>query len=126
MNKTKILIVDDEELVVQGIKKGLDNYGFIVKTILGGEHAIELLKKEFFDIVLVDLIMPGINGVETCRGIKTNSPKTEVILLSGFPKEIERLQMSFINAGGVDLFLRKPLLADEVKDAIEKLLSERT
>ena len=122
----KVLIVDDEEIVVQGIKKGLEITGFIVKTILGGKHAIELAKKEFFDVVLVDLIMPGMNGVDTCRGIKEVSPKTEVLLLSGFPNEIEKSQLAFVNAGGKDLFLRKPLLADEVADAIATVLSKES
>jgi DNA-binding response OmpR family regulator len=118
----KVLIVDDEEIVVAGIKKGLEFSGFVVTTILGGENAIRLTGKEFFDIVIVDLVMPGINGVETCRGIKKVSPKTEVLLLSGFPSEIERLEMAFLNAGGKDVFLRKPLLAEEVKEAIDSVL----
>jgi YesN/AraC family two-component response regulator len=120
----KVLIVDDEELVVAGIKKGLENTGLVVKTILGGEHAIKLLSKEFFDVVIVDLVMPGFNGVDTCKGIKKVSPKTEVMLLSGFPNQIEKHLMNFINAGGKDLFLRKPLLADEIKEAIYKVLEK--
>ncbi|MFH2020104.1 MAG: response regulator [archaeon] len=120
--KIKVLIVDDELIVIKGIKKGLEHSGFDVKTIIGGEGAINLAQKEFFDVIIVDLVMPGINGVETCKGVKKISPKTEVLLLSGFPQEIEKLQMSFINAGGKDLFLRKPLLADEVKDAIIEIL----
>jgi two-component system, OmpR family, alkaline phosphatase synthesis response regulator PhoP len=121
----KVLIIDDEEIVVRGIKKGLEYNGFYVKTILGGRPAIDLAKKEFFDIVLVDLIMPGMNGVDTCKRIKEISPKTEVLLLSGYPKEIERFQTAFIDAGGRDLFLRKPLMANEVKDAIDKILKTK-
>lgn len=119
----KVLIVDDEEIVIQGIKKGLEHSGFYVKAIIGGKEAINLVKEEFFDVVLVDLVMPGMNGVETCKGIKEISPKTEVLLLSGFPQEIEKLQNSFIEAGGKDVFLRKPLMADEVKDAINQVLA---
>lgn len=118
----RVLIVDDEEIVIRGIKKGLEHSGFFVKAIIGGEAAIDLVKKESFDVVLVDLVMPGMNGVETCKGIKELSPKTEVLLLSGYPQEIEKLQQSFIDAGGTDLFLRKPLMADEVRDAINKVL----
>jgi two-component system, NtrC family, response regulator AtoC len=122
MKQIKVLIVDDEELVVAGIKKGLENTDFLVKTVIGGKDAVKLLAKEFFDVVIVDLIMPGFNGVETCMGIKKVSPKTEVLLISGFPTQIEKQLMNFINAGGKDLFLRKPLLADEIKDAIYKIL----
>ena len=72
--------------------------------------------------MLVDLVMPGMNGVETCKGIKKVSPKTKVLLLSGFPNEIERHHTSFIDAGGKDLYLRKPLFADEVAKAIKEIL----
>jgi YesN/AraC family two-component response regulator len=118
----KVLIVDDEQIVIQGIKKGLEFSGFYVNAVIGGEEAIKLVKNEFFDIVLVDLVMPGMNGVDVCRGIKEISPKTEVLLLSGYPHEIENLQQAFIEAGGKDIFLRKPLMADEVKNAINKIL----
>ncbi|NTW22863.1 response regulator [Candidatus Falkowbacteria bacterium] len=121
-NQIKVLIVDDEEIVVQGIKKGLEFAGFYVKTAIGGENAINILKDELFDLVIVDLVMPGMNGVETCKAVKKISSKIEVLLLSGYPQEIERLQMSFVEAGGKDLYLRKPLLVDEVKEAIYKLM----
>jgi len=118
----KVLLVDDEEIVIEGIKKGLELSGFYVKAIIGGKEAIDLVKEEYFDVVLMDLIMPGMNGVDACKGIKEISSKTEVLLLSGYPQEIEKFQMAFINAGGKDLFLRKPLLANEVENAINKIL----
>jgi YesN/AraC family two-component response regulator len=121
----KILIVDDEEIVVAGIKKGLDYSGHIVKTILGGKEAIQLVAKEYFDLVIVDLVMPGLNGVETCRGIKEVSPTTEVMLLSGFPGEIERLLPSFLAAGGIDMFLRKPLYSTEIEETLQKLFDKQ-
>lgn len=123
MKKIKVLIVDDEEIVIKGIKKGLKFSGFIVHVVIGGKEAIHSVKKEFYDVVLIDLVMPGMNGVETCKEIKKISPKTEVLLLSGYPQEIEKLQQDFLDAGGQDLFLRKPLLANEVKDAINKILT---
>jgi two-component system alkaline phosphatase synthesis response regulator PhoP len=118
----KVLLVDDEEIVIEGIKKGLELSGFYVKAVIGGKEAIDLVKEEYFDVVIMDLIMPGMNGVDTCKGIKEISSKTEVLLLSGYPREIEKFQMAFINAGGKDLFLRKPLLANEVENAINKIL----
>lgn len=123
---TKILIVDDEQIVVEGIKKGLDFRGHIVETVIGGEQAIEKCREMFFDVVIVDLVMPGMNGVETCKGIKKVSPKTEILLLSGFPNEIEKYYIAFIGAGGKDFFLRKPLMANEVADAIEEVIKGGT
>jgi YesN/AraC family two-component response regulator len=121
-DQIKVLIVDDEEIVIRGIKKGLEHSGFYVETIIGGKDAISLIEKKFFDVVVVDLVMPGLNGVDTCKAIKEISPETEVLLLSGYPQEIERLQMAFLKAGGKDLFLRKPLMALEVEEAIKIIL----
>ncbi len=121
----KILIVDDEQIVVEGIKKGLESTGWEVHTILGGKEAIELLSKTYFDVVILDLVMPGMNGVQACRGIKKVSPNTEVLLLSGVPAEIERLLVPFLDAGGRDFILRKPLFSGEVALAVRRLLGEK-
>jgi len=119
MRKYNILIVDDEEIVVEGIKKGLILFpNYRVQTALSGELAIELCKSTVFDVVILDLVMPEMNGVEACRGIKEVSPSSEVLLLSGYPEELEKYQMEFVVAGGRDVFLRKPLLAEEISDAI--------
>lgn len=125
MRVPTILIVDDEELVVEGIKKNIEAAGYKAVTILGGREAIEYVKKNHVDVVIVDLVMPGMNGVETCRGIKQVSPDTDVLLLSGFPQEVDRLLMPFLDAGGRDMCLRKPLFGEEVEDALKKILAER-
>jgi len=126
METIKVLIVDDEEIVVQGIKKGLEQDPlYSVSTTLGGESSVQLCKNEHFDVVLVDLVMPGINGVETCREIKKVSPDTEVLLISGFPRELEKYQTAFAEAGGRDFFLRKPVMTGEIADIISKIMKEK-
>ena len=125
MKKISVLIVDDEDVVVLGIKKGLEeNPLFTIRTAISCNKATQLCSEEQFDVALVDLIMPEINGVETCREIKKISPKTKVLLLSGFPSEVEKHQLEFVAAGGMDFFLRKPLLADEVAVAIIKIIKD--
>jgi CheY-like chemotaxis protein len=121
----KVLVVDDEKGVVDCVQKGLEIMGWDVRAALGGKEAIEAVSKTDFDVVLLDLVMPGMNGVETCRGIKKVSPKTEVLLFSGVAPEIERHLMSFLDAGGVDLILRKPLFFGEVADAIQRLIDKK-
>jgi len=124
MKKINVLIVDDEEIVVAGIKKGLEeNPIYTIKTALGGRLAIGFCAKEFFDVVLLDLVMPEMNGVETCRKIIKISPDSKILLISGFPQEVEKYQWDFINAGGLDVFLRKPLLAGEISETIIKVLN---
>lgn len=120
-----ILIVDDEEIVVAGMKKGLESCGWNVDTVLGGEQAIELCSKKFIDVVLVDLVMPGLDGVETCKRVKKLSPKSDVLLFSGVAGALENKVMPFLQAGGRDLILRKPLFPGEVEQAIKQLLGEK-
>lgn len=124
MRKGKILIVDDEQIVLRGYKAELEEAGHDVKAVATGEEAVALAEKEKFDIVYVDLVMPGMNGVEVCREIKNKCPDIEVVLVSGHPTEIKQYQIPFWGAGGRDEILRKPLLEDELAQVTEKVLQE--
>ncbi len=120
MKRNKILLIDDDEIVLVGLKEELKSAGYNVRTALSGEKAIEMIKKERADVVFTDLVMPGINGVEVCKRLKTLYPDIVIILISGHPKEIEKYQMDFNTAGGIDEFLRKPLLENEILEIAEK------
>ena len=125
MEKVKVLLVDDEALVLYGWKFSLESAGYYVKTALSGENAFEIIEEEKPDIVFTDLVMPRINGVEVCRNIKAMYPDTEVILISGHPREVEKHLMDFLKAGGKDVFLRKPLFKDEIIEAADKIMKEK-
>jgi CheY-like chemotaxis protein len=122
-NQRNILIVDDEIPVVLSVQNELEHNGYAVKTASNGEAAIILVRAEFFDIALVMMTMSGMNGVETCKQIKEISSKTQVVLLSTNPNQAGKLLNSFVDAGGIDVFLRKPFFINEVKDAVYKILN---
>ena len=123
--KIKILIADDEELILLAWKKELESEGYKVITALNGKLAVDAAAKEKPDIVITDLIMPEMNGVEVCRKIKEMYPDTQVVFVSGHPVQTEKQIMDFIAAGGRDEYLRKPLLKDEIKTVINGLVEER-
>ncbi len=125
MEKRKILLVDDEELVLVGWREVLETAGYQVRTALSGKKAVEMAKEEKPDIVITDLVMAEMNGVDVCREIKKTFPDVDVLLVSGHPDEIRKCQMDFILAGGRDVFLRKPLLNEELVDTVKSILSER-
>jgi CheY-like chemotaxis protein len=75
--KARILIVDDEALILLSWENSLKSAGYDVKTALSGKEAIEITLEQKPDIVITDLIIPEMNGVELCRRIKTISPETE-------------------------------------------------
>ncbi len=124
--KFRVLIVDDEALILLSWEKSLTSAGYDVKTASSGKEAIEITQKQNLDIVFTDLIMPEMNGVELCKKIKTISPDTEVVLVSGHPQEIYNHQRDFMKAGGREFFLRKPLFTKEIIETAETIMREKT
>ncbi|MBU1086100.1 MAG: response regulator [Candidatus Omnitrophica bacterium] len=125
MCKAKIMIVDDEPIVLRAYKKELEGQDYSITAVSSGQEAIAKAAKEQFDIILTDLIMPGMNGLELCKEIKKNSQATEVVLMSGYHEEMQKSWIEFIRAGGRDFFLRKPLSPGELKDTINTILIEK-
>ena len=78
-----VLVVDDELDFMETLVKRLERRGFEVTGVGGGQEALRLLQKERFDVVVLDVMMPGMDGIETLREIKLGWPRTQVILLSG-------------------------------------------
>ena len=79
----KILLVDDEETMVKYLSRRLIRRGFDVSVAYNGLSALEEIKKNDFDLVLLDVLMPGMDGIETLKEIKKIKPETEVIMLTG-------------------------------------------
>ncbi len=119
--KARILIIDDEELILMGWKYTLMSAGYHVNTALSGKDALKILKKDKPDIVITDLIMSEMNGIEICKTIKSKSPEIEVILVSGHPDENKRFQQAFVEAGGWKEILKKPLSKEEIIAAVEAI-----
>ncbi len=84
MSNEKILIVDDDSHICNAIAESLKMEGYGIVTAATGEEALEILKKDFLNIVLSDLKMPGMNGVEVLKQVKKLSPDTEVILMTAY------------------------------------------
>ncbi len=78
-----VLVVDDEQDFMETLVKRLERRGFKVVGVGGGKEALQLLGQTSFDVVILDVMMPGMDGIETLREIKLAWPKTQVILLSG-------------------------------------------
>jgi len=112
-------------LILSAYKKELAESGYDVIETTSVKKAIEIVKNEKIDILLVDLVMPGMSGVEMCQIVKTISPDTEVVLMSGYVDEMQKNWIEFIKAGGRDFFLRKPLGERELSDTIKTILIER-
>jgi len=81
--KCHILLVDDEKTMVKYLSKRLIKKGFEISIAYNGMEALERMQAADFDVVLLDVLMPGMNGIDTLREIKKMKPRTEVIMLTG-------------------------------------------
>jgi len=109
-NKT-ILIVDDEVVLLESMAKDLAKEHFSITKALSGEDAIALLRDNEFDLILTDLAMPGIGGIEVLKKAKQKNPLAGVIILTGYgdmASAIDALRL------GADDYLLKPCDPDEL------------
>jgi DNA-binding NtrC family response regulator len=83
MNALRVLIVDDEEELVSALVERLNLRGFAARGVTTGAKALEILESQEFEVVLLDVKMPGLGGLEVIRRIKGKRPALEVILLTG-------------------------------------------
>jgi len=81
--KMKILLVDDEKDFVASLAQRLQLRGLDVKTAFSGEEALDRIQQEAFDVVILDVVMPGKDGIETLKEIKEIGPLLQVIMLTG-------------------------------------------
>ena len=120
MNDYKIMVIDDEKIVGDMAKLSLEQEGYTVETFLNGESALDRLGKQKFDVVVTDLKMKGIDGMEILRTVKRLYPDTKVIMITAFANldtAIEALR------GDVHDFFPKPVKIKELKASIQRALS---
>jgi DNA-binding NtrC family response regulator len=122
----KLLIVDDETRFLQAIAQRLTKRGFDVRTAENGQDAIELARKEKFDIALLDLKMPGMDGGELLRILKDEHQFLEAIILTGHGSLESAVELTKVGAFS---YLPKPYELDKLvqvlKDAYEARLKKK-
>ena len=87
MEKIKVILVDDHDLFLTGLKASLNNYNFIevAATFSEAKNALVYIKKQYIDLVITDISMPGINGIEFIKKIKLHTPQLKILAISMFP-----------------------------------------
>ncbi len=115
--KPRLLLVDDEEMYVEYLSKRLINRGYDVTKCLTGEEALRKIRDGDFDVIILDVLLPGIDGIETLREINKYKPLCEVIMLTGhasLESGIEGMKL-----GAFD-YLRKPCDTEELVAKIDQ------
>jgi len=116
MAGTRILLVDDEVVFTVNMSKLLTNRGYSVTAVNSGEEALEVLQKMKFDVIVLDLKMPGMDGIATLQEIKDLGLFTETLILTGHGSVDSALKA--ISIGAYD-YLTKPCEVDELVEKLE-------
>ena len=120
MTGHRIMVIDDEKIVGKMLKAVLEQDGYEIETFLTAEPALARLKEQPFDVIITDLKMKGIDGMEVLHTVKRDCPETKVIMITAFASldaAVEALR------GKVDDFFPKPVKIKDLKACIERLLN---
>jgi len=120
--KNRILVVDDEEAMGLGLAEILTNAGHEVQITTSGKEAIEKVKKYAYDVVLTDLKMPDVDGIQVLEQVKKSSPETAVIMLTAYGTVASAVEA--IKKGAYD-YISKPFKIDQVRNIVNKALQQR-
>jgi two-component system, OmpR family, KDP operon response regulator KdpE len=119
MNKRPvILVVDDEPQILRVMRTGLPPRGYEVRTALGGKEALEELRKEMPDLVILDLVMPGMSGLEVCQRVREFTP-IPIIILSAKGSESDKVAAL---DSGADDYVTKPFGMNELLARVRAVL----
>jgi DNA-binding NtrC family response regulator len=121
MSKEKVLRVDDEMDFLDALSERLRNRDVEVTTATNGSRALELIRDESYDAIILDMMMPGMDGLETLKAIKADRPELQIILLTGHASVDKGIEA--MKSGARD-FIEKPAdikaLMDKIHDARDK------
>lgn len=118
----RVLVVDDEKLIVKGIRFSLEQDGMEVVCAYDGEEALEIAKSQEFDIILLDVMLPGLSGFEVCQQIREFSD-VPVVMLTAKGEDMDKiLGLEY----GADDYITKPFNILEVKARIKAIMRRTT
>ena len=116
---TKVLTIDDELIIRMSCERALSSVGYEVKTASGGKEGIGILEKERFNLVLLDLKMPDMDGIEVLKLIRVKWPDTKVIIITGYGTDQTAEETM---KHGAHYLLEKPFTPDKLLSAMNDTL----
>lgn len=119
--RLEILILDDESIVGQRLKSALEKDGFNVEVFVKSMQAAARLEEKDFDILITDIIMEELNGMQILKKVKSKSPQTKVIIITGYATVDLASQSSLEGAFG---FIAKPFRVGTIRDKVAQAARE--
>ncbi len=122
LSPERVLLVDDEEDFVESLAERMDMRGISVTTATTAKKALELIEKETFDAIVLDLLMPEMDGIETLKAIKERRPDTQVVLLTGHATVSKGVEAMKLGAADV---MEKPADIAALTERVHKAHARR-
>ena len=121
---TKILVADDSKFVLEIVETVLQSEGFEVVTAVDGTEAWDKIQSEKPDVVIIDIVMPGMNGYEICKKIKSTEELKGLPILVLTTKAQEK-DVELAQTSGADLYMTKPFDPDELAQKVRKFFEKK-
>ena len=115
----RILVVDDEQIVRESYKRALTDAGYTVRTVESGLDALKACRAEPFDVMLADLRMPGMDGIDVAKAVTDEFPETRVVIITGYPSRQSAERAASL---GIFDYLEKPLSPERLSQATAAVL----
>ena len=120
--KAKILVIDDEQIVHESCNRILTEEGYEVKSAFTGQEGFKKIKEETYDLVITDLKMPGISGMDALKKIKEDNPDSGIIMVTGY--STAETAVEAMKLGAFD-YLPKPFTPDELISVVNKAIEKK-
>ncbi len=122
IDKKRILVIEDDEEMRSLLRDFFEEEGFETDSVSNGSEAFRMLVREIFDIVITDIRMPGLTGLDIIPGVRKLQPETFIIVITAFgSEEVYRKAME----RGANSYLEKPLRFMKLKEMVHELLSSK-
>jgi two-component system, sensor histidine kinase and response regulator len=121
-NKTNILIIDDEDIVLKSCLRILKDETYEIDTVMSGDEGIKRVEAKVYDIVITDLKMPGMSGMEVLANLRKNRPDITVIIFTGYAT-VENAREA-LKAGAFD-YIPKPFTSEELRSVVDNAVKSR-
>jgi DNA-binding response OmpR family regulator len=120
----KILVVDDDILVLEALEELLTASGYVVRVAARGQEALEMLDRERFDLLILDVVMPKMTGFDLCREVRKRDDEMSKVKIIMLTAKTEERDSEIQEKYGCDLYLTKPIDPGRLKELIRETLED--
>ncbi len=120
----KILVVDDDILVLEALEELLTASGYVVRVAARGQEALEMLDRERFDLLILDVVMPKMTGFDLCREVRKRDDEMSKVKIIMLTAKTEEKDVEIQEKYGCDLYLTKPIDPGRLKELIRETLED--